>query len=38
MTASEQMFFYSAPVAHIVRYEEVLRARRFERARVMHRR
>ena len=32
MNASEIMFFYGAPVAHIVRYEEHLKAQRAEKA------
>ncbi|MXP41921.1 hypothetical protein GRI75_09745 [Altererythrobacter soli] len=31
MAASEQMFFFGAPLAHVVQYEERLRARRWKR-------
>lgn len=31
MPASEQMFFFGAPFAHVVQYEEQLRANRHEK-------
>ena len=37
MSASEQMFFLGAPLAHVVQYEEFLRAGRIERIRAMRR-
>lgn len=30
LPASEQLYFNNAPVAHVVAYEDVLRARRLE--------
>jgi len=32
LNASEQMFFFGAPLAHVVRYEEHLKAMRHEKA------
>ena len=37
LNASEQMFFFGAPLAHVVQYEEHLRAGRQERAFRRHR-